>query len=107
MRKAVVVAFLALGLAPALAQDASKTLDQKTPDLNTPDQKKPDPKTDNCFYTVGAQAIQVPIGASVCRRQPAPYNDKYSLLRCTPPLDELATDVKRGDARCDRYDERE
>ncbi|SFV00706.1 hypothetical protein [Bradyrhizobium arachidis] len=97
MRKVVVVAFLALGLTPALAQDAAKA----------PDDKKLDPKTDNCFYTVGTQAIQVPIGASVCRRQPAPYNDKYSLLRCTPPLDELASDVKRGDARCDRYDERE
>lgn len=101
MWKAVVVAFvtlgLALGLAPALAQDAATTSDQK----------KPGPPPDNCFYTVGTRAIQVPIGASVCRRQPAPYNDKYSLLRCTPPLDEIDTDVKRGDARCDRYDERD
>lgn len=100
MWKAVVVAFvavgLAVGLAPALAQNAATTSDQK-----------PGSPPDNCFYTVGTQAIQVPIGASVCRRQPAPYNDKYSLLRCTPPLDEIDTDVKRGDARCDRYDERD
>ena len=100
--KAVVVAVLAFGLAldlaPALAQDAAKSPDQKMSDQK---------KTDNCFYTVGTQAIQVPIGASVCRRQPAPYNDRYSLLRCTPPLDELDSDVKRGDARCDKYDERD
>jgi hypothetical protein len=90
--KAVVIAVVTLASAPALAQDAAK---------------KADPKSDNCFYTVGTQAIQVPIGASVCRRQPAPYNDKYSLLRCTPPLDEIDTDVKRGDSRCDKYDERD
>ena len=105
MRKAVVVAFLALGLTPVLTSALTSALAQDA--AKAPDEKKPDPKTDNCFYTVGSQAIQVPIGASVCRRQPAPYNDKYSLLRCTPPLDELATDVRRGDARCDRYDERE
>lgn len=92
MWKAVVVAVVTLASAPALAQDAPK---------------KPDPKADNCFYTVGTQSIQVPIGGSVCRRQPAPYNDKYSLLRCTPPLDEIDTDVKRGDSRCDKYDERD
>lgn len=66
-----------------------------------------DQKQDNCFYTVAGQSIQVPIGKSVCRRQPAPYNDKYSLLRCTPPLDEIDTDVKRNDARCDRYEDRQ
>ena len=70
-------------------------------------EKKVDQKPDNCFYTVGNQAIQVPFGASVCRRQPAPYDDKYSLLRCTPPLDEIDSDIKRGDARCDRYEERQ
>jgi hypothetical protein len=70
-------------------------------------EKKVDQKSDNCFYTVGNQAIQVPLGASVCRRQPAPYDDKYSLLRCTPPLDEIDSDIKRGDARCDRYEERQ
>ena len=70
-------------------------------------EKKVDQKSDNCFYTVGNQAIQVPFGASVCRRQPAPYDDKYSLLRCTPPLDEINSDIKHGDARCDRYEERQ
>jgi hypothetical protein len=95
MRKLVLVAYVALGLTPAL-----------TPALAQEAAKKPDPKSDNCFYTVGKEAVQVPIGASVCRRQPAPYNDKYSLLRCTPPLDEIDTDVKRGDSRCEKYDER-
>jgi hypothetical protein len=71
------------------------------------EEKKVDQKPDNCFYTVGNQTIQVPLGASVCRRQPAPYDNKYSLLRCTPPLDEIDSDIKRGDARCDRYEERQ
>lgn len=65
------------------------------------------PKQDNCFYTVGNESIQVPIGKTVCRRQPAPYDDKYSLLRCIPPLDEVDSDIKRNDARCDRYEERQ
>ncbi|MDH2350253.1 hypothetical protein QCM80_06100 [Bradyrhizobium sp. SSUT112] len=70
-------------------------------------EKKVDQKPDNCFYTVGNQAIQVPLGASVCRRQPAPYDGKYSLLRCNPPLAEIDSDIKREDARCDRYEERQ
>lgn len=65
------------------------------------------PKQDNCFYTVGNESIQVPIGKTVCRRQPAPYDDKYSLLRCRPPLDEVDSDIKRNDARCDRYEDRQ
>lgn len=65
------------------------------------------PKQDNCFYTVGTQSIQVPIGKTVCRRQPAPYNDKYSLLRCNPPLNEIDSEIKRNDPRCDRYDDRQ
>jgi len=69
--------------------------------------KKPDEKPDSCFYTVGNQSIRLSVGATVCRRQPTPYNDKYSLLRCNPPLDEIDSDVKRGDARCERYEERE
>ncbi|QPF88598.1 hypothetical protein [Bradyrhizobium commune] len=66
--------------------------------------KKADEKPNNCFYTVGGQSITLSIGARICRRQPAPYNDKYSLLRCNPPLDEIDSDVKRGDARCERYE---
>lgn len=92
MWKAVVIAFVMSGSAPALAQDAAK---------------KADGRADNCAYTLGAQAIQIPIGGTVCRRQPAPYNDKYSLLKCNPPLDEIDSDIRRGDTRCDRYDERE
>jgi hypothetical protein len=65
------------------------------------------PKQDNCFYTVGIESIQVPMGKTVCRRQPAPYDDKYSLLRCIPPLDEVDSDIKRNDARCDRYEDRQ
>lgn len=67
---------------------------------------KSDQKPADCFYTVGKQSIQVPVGKTVCGGQPAPYDDKYSLLRCNPPLDEIDSDVKRNDARCDRYDDR-
>jgi hypothetical protein len=92
MRKLAIIALAVLSSGLAIAQEAAKKADQKL---------------DNCFYTVGTLAIQVPIGGRICRRQPPPYNDKYSLLRCNPPLDELDSDVKRGDARCDRYEERE
>ena len=60
-------------------------------------EKKPDQKPDNCFYNLATRVIQIPIGGSICRRQPAPYSDKFSLLRCTPPLDEIDSDIKRGD----------
>ena len=92
MWKVVLVATAFFVPALALAQDKGQ---------------KPDPKPNNCAYTLAAQVIQIPIGGSICRRQPAPYNDRFSLLRCNPPLDEIDSDIKRGDARCDRYDDHE
>jgi hypothetical protein len=59
-----------------------------------------------CFYSIGGKSIDVAVGKSVCRRSPAPYQDQYALLRCGPPLDEIAL-VKRGDPRCDRYEDRQ
>lgn len=64
------------------------------------------PKPSACFYTVGNQSVEVPVGKSVCRRSPAPYESQYSLLRCGPPLNEVAL-VKRGDPQCDRYEDRQ
>jgi hypothetical protein len=65
------------------------------------------PKSPACFYTLeGGQSIDVPVGASVCRRSPAPYADQYAVLRCGPPLVDIAL-VKRGDPRCDRYEDRQ
>ena len=90
--KILIVATIAMFVSGlAAAQDANRKNDQKA---------------DNCFYTIENQPVEVPIGGSVCRRQPAPYNDKYSLLRCNPPLDEIASDIKRGDARCEKYEDR-
>jgi hypothetical protein len=69
--------------------------------------KKATPKPDTCFYTVEGQSgvINVPVGTTVCRRAPSPYQEEYGLLRCDPPLDEIDL-VKRGDPRCDRYEDR-
>jgi hypothetical protein len=59
-----------------------------------------------CFYTIAGKTIDVAVGKSVCRRSPAPYEDQYALMRCGPPLDQIAL-VKRGDPRCDRYEDRQ
>jgi hypothetical protein len=68
------------------------------------DQKPPGP--DPCSYSLATgQYVEVPIGSSVCRRAPPPYQDLYGLLRCNPPLTEI-DQVKHGDPRCDRYDDR-
>ena len=63
-------------------------------------------KADSCFYPIDNQSVEVPIGSGICRRMPAPYNDQYFVLRCIPPLTEIDSGIKRGDPRCDRYEER-
>ena len=67
-------------------------------------QKPPEPAP--CAYSLATgQYVEVPIGSSVCRRVPPPYQDLYGLLRCNPPLNEI-DQVKRGDPRCEKYDDR-
>ena len=91
--RAISIAAIAMCLsAPALAEDK--------------DQKQPEAAA--CSYRLDStgQYIDVPVGASVCRRAPPPYTDQYGLLRCNPPLDEI-DEVKRGDPRCDKYDDRQ
>jgi hypothetical protein len=69
-------------------------------------QEKEKPGTPPCSYSLlTGQYVEVPIGSSVCRRAPPPYQDLYGLLRCNPPLDEI-DQVKRGDPRCEKYDDR-
>ncbi|MET4483343.1 hypothetical protein [Bradyrhizobium sp. F1.13.3] len=59
-----------------------------------------------CSYSLmTGQYVEVPVGSTVCRRAPAPYQDLYGLLQCIPPLNEVEQ-VKRGDPRCEKYDDR-
>jgi hypothetical protein len=88
---------LLMGLISIFLQTAAQAQDKEAP-----------AKSDTCFYSlVGGEIINVPVGANVCRRSPPPYSDEYSLLKCGPPLDEVVASLKRGDARCDRYEDRQ
>jgi hypothetical protein len=68
--------------------------------------KAPQPGNSPCTYTIAGQQYEVPAGAKVCFRSPPPYGEQYSLQQCFPPLDEIAQ-VKRGDPRCERYEDRQ
>jgi hypothetical protein len=74
-------------------------------DESTGDKTK---KMDNCSYMLmDGQSVDLPVGASVCVRSPAPYTGEYALLHCYPPLQEVDL-VKRGDSRCsEKYEDRE
>ncbi|MGY4345805.1 hypothetical protein ACVWXM_002272 [Bradyrhizobium sp. GM7.3] len=65
-------------------------------------------KTDNCSYMLmDGQLVDLPVGANVCVRSPAPYTNEYALLHCYPPLQEIDL-VTRGDSRCsEKYEHRE
>ncbi len=57
-------------------------------------------KFDNCSYMLlDGQSVDLPIGANVCVRSPAPYTNEYALLHCYPPLQEIGV-VRPGDSRC-------
>ncbi|ULK95924.1 hypothetical protein [Bradyrhizobium sp. I71] len=64
------------------------------------------PEGGQCSYTVAGKQYEVAVGSKICFRSPPPYGDQYSLQQCFPPLDEIAL-VKRGDPRCDRYEDRQ
>jgi hypothetical protein len=59
----------------------------------------------NCTYTIDNKVYEVPVGKSLCWKSPPPYSD-YGLLRCGPPLNEITEGLKRGDPRCDSYEDR-
>ncbi|MGY8667454.1 hypothetical protein Q3C01_34580 [Bradyrhizobium sp. UFLA05-109] len=62
--------------------------------------------SDPCIYTIAGRQYEVPIGMKICFRSPPPYGDQYSLQQCFPPLSEFAL-VRRGDPRCERYEDRQ
>lgn len=65
-------------------------------------------KIDSCSYMLmDGQLVDLPVGANVCVRSPAPYTNEYALLHCYPPLQEVDV-VTRGDSRCrERYEDRQ
>jgi hypothetical protein len=95
MRKSSAFVLIALfSMAGASAQDK-------------PQQTKPSqPENSPCDYTIAGQQYQVPTGTKICFRSPPPYGDQYSLQQCFPPLEEIAQ-VKRGDPRCEKYEDRQ
>jgi hypothetical protein len=68
--------------------------------------KPPKPDNNPCTYTIDGKQYEVPIGTKICFRSPPPYGDQYSLQQCFPPLSEI-DQVKRGDSRCERYEDRQ
>lgn len=65
-------------------------------------------KVDSCSYMLmDGQLVDLPVGANVCVRSPAPYTNEYALLHCYPPLQEIDL-VTRGDSRCrEKYEDRQ
>ena len=88
-----------IGLVAMLSLSQARAEDQQT------QEKEQKNKPSNCSYTIAGQVIEVPVGARLCWRSPAPYSD-YALLQCGPPLNEITEGLKRGDPRCDRYEDR-
>ena len=84
-----------LALSQVRAEDQQQARDKEQ--LNKPS---------NCTYTIAGQVNEVPVGTRLCWRSPAPYSD-YALLQCGPPLNEITEGLKRGDPRCDRYEDRQ
>jgi hypothetical protein len=82
-----------LALSQARAQDQPRAADKQ--------QDKPT----GCSYTIAGKVVEVPVGTRLCWLSPPPYSD-YGLLQCGPPLNEIAEGLKRGDPRCDRYEDR-
>jgi hypothetical protein len=65
-------------------------------------------KMDSCSYMLmGGQSVDLPVGADVCVRSPAPYTNEYALLHCYLPLQQVDL-VSRGDSRCkEKYGDRQ
>jgi hypothetical protein len=91
--RAFSVAFLALAsLAQAHAQDRIK---------------KPD-SASACTYEISSgDTYTVSGGDALCWRVPPPSYKEYTLLHCDAPLFQELVRVKRGDSRCNKYEERQ
>ena len=62
----------------------------------------------SCNYTISSgDTYAVPAGDALCWRVPAPSYKVYTLLRCDAPFFRELVRVKRGDPRCNRYEDRQ
>ncbi|MBR0712661.1 hypothetical protein [Bradyrhizobium liaoningense] len=85
------VAFFALALlAQAHAQEKTKN-----PEVS-------------CSYTISSgETYAVPAGEALCWRVPAPSYKLYTLLQRDAPFFRELVRVKRGDPRCNKYEDRQ
>jgi hypothetical protein len=64
----------------------------------------------SCSYELSrgrGDTYSVPDGQTLCWRVPAPSYRVYTLLKCVAPSFQELYRVKRGDPRCDKYEERQ
>jgi hypothetical protein len=89
--RVLLVAFFALAsLAQAHAQEKVKKSDSA------------------CSYmTSNGDTYTIPSGEALCWRVPEPSYKVYTLLHCDAPSFEELVRVKRGDPRCNKYEERQ
>jgi hypothetical protein len=62
----------------------------------------------SCNYILSSgDSYGVPGGEALCWRVPAPSYKLYTLLHCDAPFFRELARVKRGDPRCNKYEERQ
>ncbi|QAU46980.1 hypothetical protein [Bradyrhizobium guangzhouense] len=92
MRVLSVAFFAVVSLASVHAQDQEKA-------------KKP---VSDCNYVIGmGDTHTVPAGEALCWRVPPPSYKEYTLLQCDGPSFQELRRVKRGDPRCNMFEERQ
>ena len=61
-----------------------------------------------CTYEISSgDTYTVSGGDALCWRVPPPSYKEYTLLHCDAPLFQELVRVKRGDSRCNKYEERQ
>lgn len=69
------------------------------------EEKVKQPASSCSYQTRSGDTYTVPAGEALCWRVPAPSYKEYTLLHCEPPSFHEMTRVKRGDPRCNKYEE--
>jgi hypothetical protein len=72
-------------------------------------QEKIETPVSACSYMISSgDRYTVPSGEALCWRVPPPSYEEYTLLKCAaPPAFQEIDRVKRGDPRCNKYEERQ
>lgn len=90
MRVFLVVSFTVASLISAHAQEKTRK-----------------PET-SCSYALSSgETYEVRAGEALCWRVPPPSYKLYTLLHCDAPFFNELVRVKRGDSRCNKYEERQ